>query len=169
MTATADLPASEPILDEERLRAAATLEAEFGSLFGRFRRVVADNAQRLSPGMLPGSYKVFTTIAKLAPVSSSMLAEQLQADKGQISRTVRELEGLGLVERAPDPHDGRSSLLTATAEGLARLAAARRPNEGLMAQALSEWSVADIDHLTRLLRALSEGRPPDAAGPASSS
>ncbi|MFS0866646.1 MarR family winged helix-turn-helix transcriptional regulator [Microbacterium sp. 179-B 1A2 NHS] len=163
MTAHADLPAPEHLLDEERLRAAAALEAEIGGLIGRFRRVVADNAQRLSPGLLPGSYKLFTMIVKTGPVSSSTLAELLQADKGQISRTVRELEALGLVERAPDPHDGRSALLTATADGASRLAAARRPNESLLVQALSDWSVTDIDHLSRLLRALSEARRPDAA------
>ena len=39
------------------------------------------------------------------------------ADKGQISRTVRELEGLGLIARTPDPEDGRSSLLSPTPEG----------------------------------------------------
>ena len=50
-------------------------------------------------------------------------------DKGQLSRTVRELEHLGLVQRAADPEDGRSSLLSPTAEGLERLADARRPYE----------------------------------------
>ena len=159
-TASDPLPSPEDILDEDRLRATARLDAEFSRLISRFRRVVADNANRLSPGLMPGSYKVFTTIASIGPVSSRELADALQSDKGLISRTVRELEDLGLVERAPDPNDGRSALLSATTEGAERLAAARRPHESMMARALSEWSVDDIDQLSRLLHALSEGRRP---------
>ena len=79
--------------------------------------------------MLPGAYKVFTTIVRRESVTLSALAEALMADKGQISRTVRELEELGLISRTPDPADGRSSLLSPTPEGLERLAAARAPQE----------------------------------------
>ena len=55
------------------------------------------------------------------------------ADKGQICRTVRELEGLGLITRTPDPEDGRSSLLS---------------------------PIDDILTLTRLLHALTTGDAP---------
>ena len=34
------------------------------SCINRIRRVIADNAERVSPGMLPGAYKVFTTIVR---------------------------------------------------------------------------------------------------------
>ena len=49
---------------EARTEAVRALEAEFGELISRIRRVLADNAQRVSPGMLPGAYKVFTTIVR---------------------------------------------------------------------------------------------------------
>ena len=52
------------------------------------------------------------------------------------SRTVRELEDLGLITRTPDPEDGRSSLLSPTPEGLERLAAARAPQESLLLDTL---------------------------------
>ena len=80
---------------------------EFGELINRMRRRRSPTTpQRVSPGMLPGAYKVFTTIVRRESVTLSALAESLMADKGQISRTVRELEDLGLVTRTPDP-DGR--------------------------------------------------------------
>lgn len=146
--------------DAARTEAVRALEAEFGELIARFRRVVADTAQRVSPGMLPGSYKVFTTIVRRQPTTLSALAEVLMADKGQISRTVRELEELGLVQRTPDPADGRSHLLTPTAEGLDRLAAAREPHESRLMQALRDWPLDDILDLTRLLHALTAQSPP---------
>lgn len=142
-----------------RLDAVRALETEFGELFGRIRRLIADNAASLSPGMLPAAYKLFTTIAQRGPVTPSALAEQLMLDRGQVSRTVRELERLGLVQRAPDPADGRSSLLSATPEGLERLAAVRAPQEGSLLRALEEWPVDDIHELTRLLHALLSASP----------
>ena len=136
------------------------LEGEFGELINQFRQILAANAERLSPGLLPGAYKVFTTIVRRESVTLSALAESLMMDKGQLSRTVRELEQLGLVSRTPDPEDGRSSLLSPTAEGLERLAAARRPYESSLVDALEDWPVEEIDDLARLLRALSAGTTP---------
>lgn len=138
----------------DRGEAVRALESVFGELAERFRRIVADSAQRVSPGMLPGAYKIFTTIVGHEFVTQSALAEQLLVDKGQLSRTVRELEQLGLVERTPDPSDRRSSLLSATAEGLERLARARGSRESTLSHSLAEWSVDDIRTLARLLHAL---------------
>jgi DNA-binding MarR family transcriptional regulator len=145
---------------EARTEAVRALEAEFGELISRMRRVLADNAQRVSPGMLPGAYKVFTTIVRRESVTLSSLADSLMADKGQISRTVRELEELGLIMRTPDPADGRSSLLSPTPEGLERLAAARAPQESVLLNTLEEWSVDEIRDLSRLLHALTAGESP---------
>jgi len=145
---------------EARTEAVRALEAEFGELINRIRRLLADNAQRVSPGMLPGAYKVFTTIVRRESVTLSALAESLMADKGQISRTVRELEGLGLVARTPDPEDGRSSLLSPTVEGIARLDAARAPQESTLLSTLVDWSIDDVRNLTRLLHALTVGETP---------
>lgn len=146
---------------EARTEAVRALEAEFGELINRFRRIILENANRVSPGMLPGAYKVFTTIVRRESITLSALADTLMSDKGQISRTVRELEQLGLVQRTPDPDDGRSSLLSPTPEGLERLAAARAPQESTLVDALEEWPVDDILNLTRLLHALTAGESPN--------
>ena len=145
---------------EARTEAVRVLEAEFGELINRFRKIIGENAERVSPGMLPGAYKVFTTIVRRESITLSALAEALMADKGQISRTVRELEQLGLIERTPDPEDGRSSLLSPTAFGLERLAQARAPQEGTLLNALEEWPLEDIRNLSRLLHALTAGQSP---------
>ncbi len=146
---------------DERTAAVRALELEFGELFTHVRRLFAENAERLSPGMLPGAYKVFTTIVRRGEVTLSALAENLHSDKGQISRAVRELEELGLVQRTPDPADGRSSLLSATPAGVERLHAVRAPRENSLLTALESWQVDDIRELTRLLHALSSSETPD--------
>lgn len=153
---------ADTVLDTSEARADAVraLEGEFGELITHFRRLILENANRVSPGMLPGAYKAFTTIARCEQVTVSALAERMLMDKGQASRTVRELEELDLVERTSDPTDRRSSLLRLTEHGSERLALARRPQEGMLMQTLSEWSVSDIDNLTHLLHALASGGTP---------
>jgi DNA-binding MarR family transcriptional regulator len=143
-----------------RTEAVRALEAEFGELINRFRRIITENANRVSPGLLPGAYKVFTTIVRREGITLSALADSLMADKGQISRSVRELEGLGLIQRTPDPDDGRSSLLSPTPLGLERLEAARAPQESLLVDALEDWPLDDIRNLTRLLHALTADERP---------
>ncbi|MDN8549014.1 MarR family transcriptional regulator [Microbacterium sp. NM3R9] len=146
---------------DERTTAVRALETEFGELFTHVRRLFTENANRLSPGLMPGSYKVFTTIARRGESTLSALAEALHSDKGQISRAVRELEELGLVRRTPDPADGRSSLLSPTPDGLERLRAVRAPRENSLLAALESWQVDDIRELTRLLHALSAAEAPE--------
>jgi len=145
---------------QARTDAVRALEAEFGELINRMRRLIMENAQRVSPGMLPGAYKVFTTIARRERISQSALADILVVDKGQLSRTVRELEQLGFICRESDPDDGRASILSATPLGLERLAAARAPQEDSLVNALEEWPLTDIENLTRLLHALTAGVTP---------
>lgn len=144
-----------------RIDAVRALEAEFGELINKFRRQIVENANRVSPGMLPGAYKVFTTIARRESISQSALGEALMMDKSQISRTVRELETIGLVRREADPKDGRSSILSLTSLGTERLDAARLPEEGSLIETLDEWSLDDIRTFTRLLHALGAGTRPE--------
>lgn len=59
------------------------------------------------------------------PVTLSGLSQHLVAESGHPSRLVSRLEAMGLVRRESSPHDGRASLLTLTAEGEQKAAAAR--------------------------------------------
>lgn len=164
MTATGATASSGPAadsaalgLDEEFVEALTDLESEFGELITHFRRTVLENAERLSPGMLPTAYKTFTTIVRFGTTTASVLSEMMDMDKGQLSRTLRELEGLDLIQRRPDPDDRRATLLSPTPEGLTRLAAARRPQEGRMLRVLSDWDLEEIRTLTSLLHRLTTG------------
>jgi DNA-binding MarR family transcriptional regulator len=159
-TPEARTPAARASAGEAHALAVQALESEFGELIARFRRLITEAAHRVSPGMLPGAYKVFTTIIRREHTTMSALAEMLMMDKGQLSRTVRELEQLGLVTRVPDPKDGRSSILSPTPEGLARLEAARVPQQDGLSHALAGWHVDDIHELTRLMHALLSEQTP---------
>jgi DNA-binding MarR family transcriptional regulator len=145
---------------DERAEAIHALEGSFSELITVFRRLISEAAETASPGMLPGTFKVLSAVHRLGPVTLSALAERLGADKGLASRSVSELEALGLVERTADPTDRRSRLIAVTALGLERLEAARSPHSGRLATALEDWSIDDIRHAASLLSALASGRAP---------
>lgn len=162
MTLAPDAPDASQTSEASSARtdAVRALEAEFGELVTQFRQQIQAVAQRVSPGMLPGAYKMLTTIERRGPLTLSSLSECLVADKGLASRTVRDLEKLGLIERTPDPNDGRSSLLSLTLHGAERLAAARGPAESRLQVVLQDWPLGDIQQLTSLLHSLSTGEAP---------
>ncbi|WP_187264851.1 MarR family winged helix-turn-helix transcriptional regulator [Homoserinibacter sp. GY 40078] len=143
-----------------REAAMRNLEGAFGELMTEFRRAYAQAAERVSPGMLPGTFRVLATIHRHGSVTVSGLAERLISDKGQVSRTVSELEDLGLVIRTPDPNDGRIKLIEITDEGAARLESARIPHNGRLAEVLDDWPVETIERLAGLLHALAVGETP---------
>lgn len=161
MTARASAGGGTASSDAEARRTAVRgLEGAFGELMGELRRMYAQAADSVSPGMLPGTFKILSLIQRTGSMTVSGIAERLVADKGQVSRAVTELEALGLVARAADPADGRIKLLTVTAEGERRLATARMPSEGRLTEVLAEWPLESIDQLTTLLQALTHGRAP---------
>jgi DNA-binding MarR family transcriptional regulator len=145
---------------DDRAVAVQALEASFSELMTAFRRYMAAAAERVSPGMLPGAFKALSTVDRQGPITLSALAERLTADKGMVSRTVSELEELGLITRTPDPEDRRSRLIAVTERGAERLAVARAPHEGRLFAVLEDWSLHDIRHLTTLLHALATGESP---------
>ncbi len=145
---------------EERHEALQAVESSFSELMTVFRRFVSEAAERVSPGMLPATFKALSVVSRFGPLTLSALAERLTADKGFLSRAISELEDLGLVTRTPDPNDGRSRLITVTELGHARLADARAPHESRLYDAMADWSIDDIRHLSTLLHALAVGEVP---------
>jgi DNA-binding MarR family transcriptional regulator len=149
-----------PVLEDAHTQAVRVLEIEMSGLMARFRQAVRDSADCLSPGLHPGAYKAFVTIALRGPITSSALAELLLVDKSLLSRTVRTLEELELVERTPDPTDGRSSLLSATASGRERLDALRTDHRSPILDRLATWPMEDVQRLAVLLHALGTNEQP---------
>lgn len=140
--------------DDETVDAIRSVEIGLSEVFTQHRRTMKRNAERLQPGMLPMTYKVFAVIARRAPITASELAEWLEMDKGQISRTVTYLESIDLVTRRPDETDRRSFVIEPTESGVERLEAARTPHEETLRARLGHWDPADARRLGELLLAL---------------
>ncbi|PKQ34471.1 MAG: MarR family transcriptional regulator [Actinobacteria bacterium HGW-Actinobacteria-11] len=162
MSASSDAPAETPasdadaeLLGDAEIDDAITrVEQELGRLFARIRVSWREAAATVHPDLQPLGYQVLTSIATGKATSAGAIIERLQTDKSAVSRQVRQLEQLGLVESIPDPEDGRARVLVATDLAQERVALARSQYEGRMGERLRRWTTADLDHFADLLAAL---------------
>ena len=136
------------------------LEQEVGVLIRRVRRVIGVRARAVHESLQPASYLILGHVDDNGPVRASSIVEHFDIDKGAISRQVAHLIELGLVERTPDPEDGRATLLSVTAEGARRMKDVAEHRRKLLDERLGDWSdqqLTDfVGELARYNAALSE-------------
>lgn len=130
------------------------VEHELGRLIARIRVRWREAALTVHPELQPLGYQVLTSIATGKATSAGAIIERLQTDKSAVSRQVRQLEQLGLVESIRDPHDRRARVLVATELAQERVALARSQYESRLETRLRRWTADDLDHFTRLLSEL---------------
>lgn len=63
---------------QARTDAVRALEAQFGELINRMRRHLNENAQRVSPGMLPGAYKTLRHRGWLTQINHGLTVDRSQ-------------------------------------------------------------------------------------------
>ncbi len=69
-------------------------------------------------------------------ISQQMLADWLFVTKGNVVGLLNRLEGRGLVERRPDPEDGRTHVVSLTKQGAALAARVVPEHEELVAECM---------------------------------
>lgn len=131
----------------DRDQALRGLEHEIGRLVRRIRRGLADRAARVDPGLTASSYPLLVALVELGPHRAADLVDVFALDKGAVSRAVHQLLELGLIERAPDPQDGRASILSATPKAVERLAATAESRHQEIGAHLADWTVTSIADL----------------------
>jgi DNA-binding MarR family transcriptional regulator len=97
----------------------------------------------------PSQIAALATVQRHGPLSPSELAEIERIKRPTVTRIVRHLEGAGLVQRVRDPADGRSSILTITADGRALLKRLRERKTAYLAKRLAPMDAEDRRTLER--------------------
>lgn len=92
----------------------------------------------------PGAVALLEYIDDAGICHGKTLAARAALDPSTVSRAVAALVGQGLVERRPDPLDGRASTFALTAAGRAALQDTHRWIGDVLDQALAEWSPDDV-------------------------
>ena len=128
------------------------LEQEVGVLIRRVRRVIHERARAVHPDLQPVSYLMLGYLLHDGPVRASALSAAFDMDKGSVSRQVQHLLDLGLVDRTPDPDDGRATLLSVAEEGRRRLGDVAEHRRKLVAERLGDWSSDELAEFGAMLR-----------------
>lgn len=131
--------------------AIATVEQQFGVLLETVRASLRDHAERLHPQLPPVGYKVTGLLVRQGPLHAGQVSERLGTDKSLVSRTVKQLEELGLLRREPDPADRRASFLAATPEAVRRFDEISAADQRVLHERLRDWDHQDMTELGRLL------------------
>ncbi|MFJ9374845.1 MarR family winged helix-turn-helix transcriptional regulator [Streptomyces sp. NPDC101455] len=110
---------------------ASALLASIGVLVRRARQVPVEG------GLTMPERSALSRLDRAGPTTSSALAREAQITAQAMGATLNELRTRGLVERRPDPDDGRRAVLTVTDAGRQALRNKRNARAELLAQALT--------------------------------
>lgn len=126
-------------MSAERQELARRLSMALGMINRRIRAV--------DDGLSVGLVSALSTVMAHDGIRAGDLARIEKVAAPSITRAVAELEARGLVERSPDPDDGRASLIRATPLGVK---AVERARDGRAEQLISLLDRADGMTLARL-------------------
>jgi DNA-binding MarR family transcriptional regulator len=142
--------------DQSLAETAAHLRLVIGRAARRMR-------QEAGTELRPSSASALTTVELHGPLTPSELAEIERVKRPTATRILRGLEGEGLVERTPDPNDGRSALISVTGEGRERLRRLRQRKSAYLARRMRDLDpqeVATLEQAAEILeRMLERDRP----------
>ena len=127
------------------------LEQEVGVMIRRIRRVLWERARAIHPDLQPASYLMLAYLAEHGELRASALADALVIDKGAVSRQLGHLVELGLVDRTPDPADGRASLLSASEAAVSRINAVVEDRRRWLDEQLGDWTDEELSDFAQVL------------------
>jgi DNA-binding MarR family transcriptional regulator len=146
----------DPKMDTDRQQSSAVVR--LADQLMRFVLVVKRGTARFGGPNREGiEYPAYGLLARLVidgPRRMTALAEAVYSDTSTVSRQTSALIRHGLIERRPDPQDGRASILAPTADGLRRFHDNRMRHNENMARMLAGWSEEEIHQLAVLLARL---------------
>jgi DNA-binding MarR family transcriptional regulator len=124
---------------------AAALRVSVGLLVRGLRQVPVEGDLTLS------ETSALARLDRGGPTTPGALARQEQISPQSMGATLGALEARGLIERAPDPDDGRRAVMSITDAGLELLRSRRHAKVQQLARALAtEFTPAERDQLAAI-------------------
>jgi DNA-binding MarR family transcriptional regulator len=124
----------------------------------RTSRRLRQEAAAETSGLTPTSVAALATIERHGPLTPSELAETERVKRPTVTRTLGCLEREGLIERAPDPADGRSALVSVNGAGRERLRRLRGRKNAYLARRMRDLGADEVETLQRAAEILDRMR-----------
>ncbi len=141
-----------------------TAPASISELAAQLRLAITRTARRLrqeaGTDLSPSQTAALATIDLHGPLTPSELAAIERVQRPTATRIVARLEQEGLLDRAADPYDGRSSIVSTTPRGRALIARLRTRKNAYLAKRLRTLDDGDVATLARaaeILERLQDG------------
>jgi DNA-binding MarR family transcriptional regulator len=122
----------------------------------RITRTARRLRQEAGSALSPSQSAALATVERHGPLTPSELADRERIRRPTATQVLARLEAAGLVVRASDPVDRRSSVLSITPAGRALLAEQRTRKDAYLARRLETLSSADRRVLARASELLEE-------------
>ncbi|MFC1403855.1 MULTISPECIES: MarR family winged helix-turn-helix transcriptional regulator [Streptacidiphilus] len=122
----------EPAVSSTAAQAAADLRVLLGRLRRRLKEV--DNTDGITASQL----SVLSRLDREGPAAPGVLAAAERVRPQSMGATLAALEERALIERRPDPADGRRQVVSLTDEGTEAITGTRRVREEWLARALQD-------------------------------
>ena len=110
--------------------------------------------QRAGVEVTGAAQRLIYYLMENGPLRLSELARRTETDPGILTRQVKSMERQGLVERRPDPTDGRAVVLHMSAKGRRIAARLREVQDEVLGGQLAEWSASDLESAAGLMERL---------------
>jgi DNA-binding MarR family transcriptional regulator len=110
-------------------------------VFSRLRRRLKETYD--TEGLTPSQTSALSRLSKEGPASASDLAAAERVRPQSMAATLAVLQERGLIQRRPDPDDGRRLLVSPSEAGDAFLADKRRAGEEWLARSLQDHCTED--------------------------
>jgi DNA-binding MarR family transcriptional regulator len=124
----------------------------------RTARRLRQEAAAETSGLTPTSVAALATIERHGPMTPSEIAEIERVKRPTITRTLGCLEREGLIDRAPDPADGRSALVSINSAGRERLRRLRGRKNAYLAKRMRDLTAEEVETLERAAEILERMR-----------
>ena len=124
----------------------------------RTARRLRQEAAAETSGLTPTSVAALATIERHGPLTPSEIAAIERVKRPTITRTLGCLEREGLIDRAPDPEDGRSSLVSVNGAGRERLRRLRGRKNAYLARRMRDLTDGEVETLERAAEILERMR-----------
>jgi DNA-binding MarR family transcriptional regulator len=128
---------------------AKTLEETAAHLRLVINRASRRMRQEAGTELRPSRASALVSVELHGPLTPSELAEIEAVKRPTATRILHGLEVEGLIERTPEPKDGRSALISITAEGRERLRRLRRRKNAYLARRMRHLDGDDVETLDR--------------------
>ena len=139
--------------NEIRSARAAALATELRATFGKLKRRLREQSQ--GGDLTPSQVSVLLRLEKDGAATASNLARAEGMRPQSMATVIAALEAAGLVSGAPDPNDGRQTLLSLTAACREWVQEGRAARQDWLSRALAARLTAEeLDHVARAVAVL---------------